>query len=311
MTLRVSLAALCGWLCVLSNVERLHEPLNVASFVYVYVAVVAVSIALVPMLSRCSALTIAVVLLAALVGLKAAFGRDIVGPHLPLTVTEAVGVLITWALARQVSLRLSGLEEAAVGALVPPSSRAVVPFDSGQEQIYREVHRARRFDRPLSIIALAPSATHGPVAERIVEHLRRRLAAEFVYARMLDELARRTSPCDLITRRNGHLVVLLPEVDGAAADVLAEDLRRSLSGALDMEVYAGRASFPDEEITLAGLLERAEARMWNGSVVSRPAASSGSAAVVGPQSPPDSQIAVDTDAGRDTVEASDDETLVL
>ncbi len=90
------------WLTLLFNVERLHEPFNIASFVYVLAAVLGVLTLAIPPIMRLHPLWTTLGATVVLVSVKGLLGYSVAGQGLPLTVTEAVAVSITVMLARQI-----------------------------------------------------------------------------------------------------------------------------------------------------------------------------------------------------------------
>jgi GGDEF domain-containing protein len=260
--LRLWIVAVCAWLFAFGNVERLHAPINIASFVYVLTFGVAITTVLWKPVGRAPGYAVGTILLAAFVVLKAALGYPIAGPHLPLTITEGCAVIITLALARQLAKSIDEFERAAADALLMEFDTRLLPFENRQTEIYREIRRARQFSRPLSLVTIGASdSSVGHALARLLEEAQRKAAAEYVSARLAELLTRETDACGVVSRRNGHFVVVLPESDAARAREVVERLKASVERHLGLRVRAGLATFPDQEVTFAGLLERAEAEM--------------------------------------------------
>jgi GGDEF domain-containing protein len=76
-----------------------------------------------------------------------------------------------------------------------------------------------------------------------------------------DVLSQEVSHCDLIARRNDHFIMLLPETDREGANALARRLKETVEARLGLNLQAGTACFPEQEVTFTGLLERAELEM--------------------------------------------------
>jgi hypothetical protein len=75
--------------------------------------------------------------------------------------------------------------------------------------------------------------------------------------RLRELVEREVSGCKISALRDGDLLVLLPETEAASASALAARLGRSSAGELGLALRVGVASFPGDELTLNGLIERA------------------------------------------------------
>jgi hypothetical protein len=253
-------ATLIVWLFAFGNIEQLYAPLSVSRVTYALSIGTALVYVLWPWLRLRSPFLTGVCLVTLLAVLKLAFGEPLLGAQLPVTVTEACAVVITLGLARQVAVRLDRVEHAAADALMMELDSRLAAFDVGQEDIYREIRRARQFERPLSLVAIAPTQESVQQSfHRFAEEVQRRAIEKYIYGRVADLLSRKTTSCDLIARRNNHFIVLLPETDQDRAEQVIERLARSVEEELGLKIRSGMATFPDEEITFTGLLERAEA----------------------------------------------------
>jgi hypothetical protein len=112
---------------------------------------------------------------------------------------------------------------------VPASSAAAA---SGWEDLHRELARARRHERPLSIVRLSGGATDGAAgATAIVPFLRR---------------------IDRVWSEHGDVNLLLPEADRAAAEHLVGRLRTRRPGLAGSTVSI--VSFPVDGLTSGALL---------------------------------------------------------
>lgn len=114
----------------------------------------------------------------------------------------------------------------------------------------RELARARRQERPLAMLVLDP---------------RPRSLADFDHRSSdLEELAgllaRELRLTDAFGVVDGRIVAILPDTRQSGVATLLDRLRTVLDPELTARVRLGHASFPDEEITLVGLQERALGR---------------------------------------------------
>ncbi len=261
--LRLWCTALLAWFAVFFNIERLYAPLNISSFVYVLAAGCSVLVLLCPWLVRLRLRNLLLCVLAVLLGLKHALGYRIGGGYLPITVTEFCAAAVSIALARQVALLFEVFQTALFHNMVGELENRTQPFDeSGQAGIYREVRRARLFERPLALLAisLAPRGVQA-AKDRFMREMTQRMLGQYVTARVADLLSRGLKDCDVIVRRNCHFVVLLPETRPEQARAVSQRLQADAQQKLGLELNIGLATFPDEEVTLVRLLERAEEKM--------------------------------------------------
>lgn len=259
--LRFWLGALLAWLLLFFNVERFHEPLNIASFVYVLAALSAI---LVVVLRRVSGFPFGVVVtasLASLLVLKSTLGYPILGPALPITITEACSILLTLALSRQIADGIAEFESSANDVLQMQFD-SPTDLNASQSELYREVRRARTFGRPLTLFALSASnASHPQVVARYLEELQVRGVRKYINAKLADVLKEYTSDCDVVAYGDDRFIVLCPEISNEEATAVIERLCDAARERLGITLTVGSASFPDEEVTLGGLVGRAESEL--------------------------------------------------
>jgi hypothetical protein len=126
--------------------------------------------------------------------------------------------------------------------------------------MYREVRRARNFRRPLAVFAISTASDdQSAPLNRFIEEVQQERVREYVAARIAHLLTNEMKDCDIITRRNAHFVVLVPEVGFAEAAALLKKLESTAKEKLGLELKTGLATFPDQEVTFEGLVQRAEA----------------------------------------------------
>lgn len=266
--LRLYCAALVAWLFVFYNIERLHEPINLASFVYVMAAVSALAIILMPCLQRRSLFGLLGVLLAATLFLKWLWSYPLFGRSLPLTVTELGAMTLTVLLAHRFGRSLQEFREAVVAAHRLHWVNRSAPFESGQAEMFREVRRARMYERPLSLMAIrATDECQEMPKNRFLEEMQRSTLQHYTMARMADVISGELDQCAIVTFRGNHFVTLLPETGPQQAHEVAAQLESAVGEQLGLTLKVGISTFPDQEVTFFDLLEKAEA------AVATPAAS--------------------------------------
>lgn len=250
------------WLAFLFNIERLHEPFNIASFVYVLAAVLGVLTLALPPLIRLhptwtilSATTVFVVV-------KTLLGYPVVGRGLPLTVTEAVAISATVLLARQIVLSITHFEESVFEVAALHWVQRPLDFKQMQHDFYREVRRARQYDRPVALVALKPVSADLPQrASRLIDEVHKKMKRYYVEAQIAGVIASQLHDCELVAKCNDEFLILLPEADSQRAQSTADQLASQLRDELGTAFRTGVAAFPHQETTFSGLLERAEAAL--------------------------------------------------
>jgi len=264
-SLRFWFVAMLAWMFALYNVERLHEPINLASFVYVFAALVSIAIVGVSRMRSSASLWFVPLLVCLFLAMKAWLGYRIVGTHLPITVTELCALLVTVAVARRIAANLHAFEEAASDVLLVHLAGRALPLSTAQQEMYREMKRCRTYDRPLALLWVAPTDQSLALARnRLIAEVQREATRKYVDACLAELLLEQTQECDIVAQSQGHFVVLMPEADRTVATDLLAAVVRKAQETLGLNVRAGISTFPGEEVTLVGLLERAEAAMQTG-----------------------------------------------
>jgi hypothetical protein len=266
LNLRVSLVLLTLWLAGLYNVERVYEPINLASFLYVLVGTMTVVIICIPKLRKVTLAQITFASLPLYAVLKWSLGDAFFGPQLPMTVTECLVLGLTNVLAWRVA---HGLDEfvRSAGELAA-ISLGRQPFDckDGESEMYREMQRARRFEHALSLATVSVSRDFKESdLQRLAQKARHEMVRKYLESRVAGVLLDATSASDLVVLRNDGFVLMFPETEGKSVRSLLEQAAKSIHEDLGLRLQVGVAEFPSEECTLAGLIDRAESQMcWLG-----------------------------------------------
>lgn len=258
--LRTWMAILLLWMCLFLNIERVLKPINLASFVYVVVVLLAVAVISIPAVRVARVSRIIAAAMAMILFLKWTLGYSILGASLPLTITELTAMVITVAIAQQVTLSIAHFELGASELLMLSQRHAPNSFDEGQREMYREVNRARKFHRPLCVVVLEPTVNSFKICvHRTIEQLQRKTIQSYVNAMLAELLVQELNDCDVVTRSGNRFLIALTETTLDKAQDIVARIAASAQQKLGLTLKAGAAAFPDEEVTLAGLLERAEA----------------------------------------------------
>jgi hypothetical protein len=171
-------------------------------------------------------------------------------------ITAVVGIA-GCALGLALAKRFAELSEwiALVASL---DRRGVDDADRIRAQMAGELQRARRHSRPLSLLAIRAAAGPSPEQQDVlIRELARHHSARRAEVRLRELVERELSRCEITAASDGDLLVLLPETEAASAAALAARLDRACAGELGLSLRVGSASFPGDELTLNGLIERA------------------------------------------------------
>ena len=260
--LRYSFVAICAWFFFFYNIEKLFGVVNIATFVYVLVLVYAVLIILLRPLQRIPLYGLLLLSLLPYIILKIEAGRAIMGTGLPIAVTEICAIWITVVLIRQMSTGLEGFRESITKLTVGRLEKGTDPFDTGQSQIYQEIRRARRYQRPATLLAIGASEHSLQISlDRFVKDAQYEIVDKYVEARIANFLSTELGDLNIILQRDDHFIVLLPEADRDEALEIMNRLRTDGQESLGFDLQIGVATFPEEAVTFETLLQNAEEEM--------------------------------------------------
>jgi hypothetical protein len=169
---------------------------------------------------------------------------------------------VTFALARKISWNVLRLEEAAAEVMTTHLAGRALPLEEGQGAMYREVRRARQFRRPLAVVSLTPTVESREASvNRLVQQILRETIHRYIDGRIADLLTKATNDCDVVAYTGRQFVLLLAESDRDQSEHLVRRIEAQAQQELGLALKCGIATFPDQEVTFSGLLERAEAEM--------------------------------------------------
>ncbi len=257
-TLRFQFMIFVGWLVFFLNIERVSEPINIASFVYVvtgFLALITLGTTQLRTLSPLWPILIAIVIF---IGLKIIFKYPILGSALPITVTELGAITLTGVLAHQLVRSLQEFESAVANITIGRIGKNSTPFSSGQAEMYREVKRAREHQRPLTMVAMKVKESSMQVAmHRIVEEAQRTMMKRYVQAGIARALSEELQDYDIIAQQDDWFILLLPETPLEERARLASRLHQVIAENMRVEVEIGTTTFPDEAVTFESLVDLA------------------------------------------------------
>ncbi len=260
--IRYWLAAYFLWLFLLYNIERLSEPINLASFVYVFTLASGLAILFLRFLQRIRLYWLFLLAMPPYLLLKMWLGYSLLGKGLPLTVTEICAIWFTIFLSWQITKQIREINETVYRLIIGHNHTDLQPFEIRQSQIYREIRRARQHQEPGSLIAVSVNAYSLQANfDQIIQKLKKELAQRYANAQLSKLLLTRLHSTDIVSQRNNHFVVFLPETGKAETAKVAARIQNMSSQDLGLTVNIGVSTFPDDATTFEGLLSIAEGKM--------------------------------------------------
>jgi hypothetical protein len=199
---------------------------------------------------------------AAMILVKIVAGQPQLGAAMRQSLIDLSVVVIAAWLASATTRSLRNFDAALAHVLQASEVGRARTFPAVERRLYRTVRRARAEHRPLSVLAMRiPSEVVAGRMNPLLEDATRALLPRYAQSRLVSLLRRHLAANETIARFDDCLIALLPSALDDRTDPLVERLKESARRELGVELRVGRASFPDEEVTLAGLIERAVAQV--------------------------------------------------
>jgi len=256
--LRVHISLMLAWLLLVYYSERINVATNGTPIAYGVAAVVSLAVVGLNLRRRMRFSHCLLVALAAwTLGIAVLHGVRGVTWGWPLA-TELCFVCITISLAWWLSTGLWECESGAAQVSALRTGGRLVSLEDGRVELERELRRAQRFQRPLSLLCLhVDPATAATNLNDLLEEIQRGAVDQYQDHQLVQWIDETLRDCDLVAQHEGHFLVLLPETTREEAEQLVDDLKRRAVRQASVELQVGIAAFPKEEVTLTGLLERA------------------------------------------------------
>ena len=257
--LRFWITILIIWLIFFFNIERLNSPVNIRSYTYVFAAIAVVVALAVPKVRWLPYLVLLIIPVPLFLWYKGLWsGEAIWGKALPLTVTQVSAIVLTGLISIQISYGLREFEQLINNLTMGYVGKLPKTFSETQDKMYRELKRARRYQRPLSVITLKVDKESVQVAlPKLTEEVQQAMMNEYVLAGITRILDENVSDFGTIALQNNHFIVVLPETSDAEVPFVAQNLEKAVRENLEIKLVTGMASFPNEAITFESLVEQA------------------------------------------------------
>jgi GGDEF domain-containing protein len=256
--MRFMVIILITWLLFLFSIERLIEPINISRVAYPFAPLMAVLVIVVPILRKAPLWALLLVPIPIFLALKALAGYEVLGTAFPLTMTELCIISVTTILAHWVSNGLGEFEKAVARITIGPAVDLPESFATDQAEMYREVKRARHYQRPLSMMAIGIEDGSIQVAlDRMVQEAQQSMMKRYVLSDVARVLCDELDDYNIIAQANGHFLVLLPEIQPRDLDELTKRLHSAVSERVGVILRVGTASFPRDAVTFESLVDEA------------------------------------------------------
>jgi hypothetical protein len=202
------------------------DPINLASFVYVLAPVYA---ALIIFRRTSTSSAYGWIALAGMVPffiLKATRGlRDWRDEH-AADGHRMASLFTTIFLSWQIGRRIESLRAEILRLTVGSGSVAARPFQNAQAECYREIRRARHYNRPAALLSISPTKESMDLSiNRFIQEAQTSIIRQYITARTADLLRTTLKETDVITMRNNHFLVLLPETTSDHLPIIIERLQ--------------------------------------------------------------------------------------
>ncbi len=260
--LRIRLIALTLWLGALHSMERLAGSTGLQTSVAWYATLAAVVFLLVGEQRRWANRWWYAAVTACVPLVRWLAGAPVFGDALPAVFTETSFVFMTLMIVDGILQPLREVRDVIRDAVTIRLGADPAESDAAEVEVRTELKRARRFERPLTVMTISARG-HRKDGElnAILLRAQREAIDRFVEGKLYLLLKQQVRDCDLVTRKNGQFVVVMPETDRNFAQSSLERLREIVADEIGLTVSAGIAAFPSEERTLVGLMDRAASEM--------------------------------------------------
>jgi GGDEF domain-containing protein len=277
--LRLSLILLLIFTGLALNVERLdigskENVVNLASFVYVLAGMAVVTTILIPGKWKLSTTIIVIFWIAVYLMIKIAlsFNRPVLGGlYTYLSMAEIIVLVGSVILTRAVLVDLEQLEETVANITMSGISNRVKNLDAAADDINKEIIRSRRYSRPLGVIVIKIDQDK---VQANLDHLSRdiykTMMSHYSMSNLIRTLDKEIRRPDLILEhsKNNRIILLLPETDIKATQVVSGNIQKIAENGAKTPVEVGYAVFPDDAITFEDLVNKAENKIYgNGGTI--------------------------------------------
>jgi hypothetical protein len=184
-------------------------------------------------------------------------GLVINGSFISQTAIDVALLSVTVYIARNVSSTVASTEQTIRSALLPWYGFTVLNEEDGEKAITEEILRARRYERPLTLVHISIPQLRRKLFTRWSH--KKLLEYEYANLRIIQLIRNVIYDSDIITWHGSDLVVCLPETSPEEATVVAFPLEALLRTSLRDGAKVSMAHFPGDALVYKDLLAAAKA----------------------------------------------------
>jgi len=247
------------WLVFFFNIERVIHPVDITKYTYVFVVLVALIVLLFPNSQRMPLWLLTGIPSILLIVMQIWVNDPILGTELPVTVTEISSIVLTGLLARQMNRHLFEFEETVSKIVINYAGSYIADFDEEQTIMYRELKRARLYERPLSMLMIkfTPDSLNLQLP-RLVQTYKAALINQMAMAAVVKVLDKSLFDTDIIAQLRDTLVVVLPELASKDIEKVSQKIQDAVKRETGIDLRIGAANYPDNAATFERLLNHAK-----------------------------------------------------
>ncbi len=251
--------ALTVWLVFFFNIERVIHPVDITKYTYVFVVLVAIIILLIPNSQRIPLWLLTGVPSTLLILMQIWVEDPVLGVELPVSITEISSIVLTGLLARQMNRHLLEFEVATSKIAINYVGSHIADFDTEQNVMYRELKRARLYERPLSMLMIkfTPDSLNLQLP-RLVQAYKDSLINQMAMVSVVKVLDNNLFDTDIIAQLKDTLVVLLPELASKDIEKVSQKIQDAVKRETGIDLRIGAANYPDNAATFERLLDLAK-----------------------------------------------------
>jgi lipopolysaccharide/colanic/teichoic acid biosynthesis glycosyltransferase len=260
---RILLITLVIWLSILFNIERPNwfglGVIDLSSVVYVYAGAMCLVILMLPDLGYIRSEFLGVLALALYLPIRLAWTHsDPSHADISILIIELVVVFLTAVVSRIVSLSIANFEKAVENVVLVPEGSRMLPTAEGEEKINNELFRARRYERPVSLLVIHANEIKS-IQNRLVERfsLEAAFRQRYLQNKIVQVVDMSVYRSDIVTTYQDDIVVCLPETADEDAKAFAAALYNMLKIRLNLKVEIGLAVFPRDALISQDLIQMA------------------------------------------------------
>jgi hypothetical protein len=247
------------WLLVAYNVAELYDVSAPHPWIALAAAIVAVGCVF-GMRPRSISLPLALALPTAVyVAAKSVLVRAFLGEAHALGAAEFV-ITATALAAGVLALRYLETLQDVIGKVLGETAEGTLkPFLVGQDEIYREIRRARLYEKPLAVLAFSLDEHRTGPGLPFEEQVHQELMDKAAAASVAGLLARERTDCDVIVKHGLHLITALLAITREEVQTFTRKFVELAASQLGLRLRVGCAMFPEDGVTFEPLVRFAEA----------------------------------------------------